>query len=75
VARAERRHLVQLNPGSVRYHPGVIAPGFGAVGFGIALLAVGGVLVGKGNNVGGLACDFFGVVLIWSAIKMRRPDD
>jgi hypothetical protein len=53
----------------------LIAPGFGAVGFGIALLAVGGVLVGKGNNVGGLACDFFGVVLIWSAIKMRRPDD
>jgi hypothetical protein len=47
----------------------VVAPGFGPVGFGIALLVVGGVLVGKGSNAGGLACDLLGVVFIWSGAR------
>jgi hypothetical protein len=52
----------------------VVAPGFGPVGFGIALLAVGAVLVSKGQNVAGLVCDFLGVVFIWSGLSgyMRR---
>jgi hypothetical protein len=38
------------------------------------LLAVGGVLVGKGNDVGGLACDLVGVVFIWSGARGYRDN-
>jgi hypothetical protein len=50
----------------------MVAPGFGAAGFGIALVAVGGVLVAKGNDLAGLALDALGIIFIWSAFKMRR---
>jgi hypothetical protein len=50
----------------------MIAPGFGPFGFGVALLTVGTVLVGKGNNLGGFICDVLGVVFAWSAFRARR---
>jgi hypothetical protein len=36
------------------------SPGFGPVGFGIGLIAGGGMLIAKGNDIAGLACDLFG---------------
>jgi hypothetical protein len=50
----------------------VIAPGAGPVGAGIALLAVGGVLVSKGNDAAGLLCDALGAVFIWSGFRGYR---
>jgi hypothetical protein len=50
----------------------VIAPGLGPVGAGIAFFAIGGVLVGRGSDLGGLACDLVGAVLIWSAFRARN---
>jgi hypothetical protein len=47
-------------------------PGFGAVGFGIAALAVGGLLVGDGRDLAGIALDLLGAVLLWSAFTARR---
>jgi hypothetical protein len=50
----------------------MVAPGFGAVGFGIAALAVGGLLVSQGRDIAGIALDLLGVVLLWSAFAARR---
>jgi hypothetical protein len=52
----------------------VRAPGFGPLGFGIAMLAVGGVLVSQGHNVGGIALDLFGVLCIWGAFRTDHDD-
>jgi hypothetical protein len=38
------------------------------------LLVVGGVLVAKGNNVAGIACDLLGAVFIWGAFRTFRGD-
>jgi hypothetical protein len=45
------------------------APGMGPVGVGIALIAVGGVLVGKGHVIAGALLDLVGAVSIWAAFK------
>lgn len=50
----------------------MIAPGFGPVGFGIALLAVGGVLVAKGHDIAGIACDLLGVIALFAAFRTYR---
>jgi hypothetical protein len=52
----------------------MVAPGFGPIGFGIAMVAVGGVLVGDGRDVAGLLLDFFGVVSIWAGFRTYRGD-
>ena len=52
----------------------MVAPGFGPVGFGIAALAVGGVLVGNGHDVAGGLLDLFGVVSIWAGFRTYRRD-
>jgi hypothetical protein len=54
------------------YDGSVVAPGFGPLGFGIALIAVGGVLVGTGENVAGIVCDTLGVVFLWSGFQGYR---
>jgi hypothetical protein len=48
----------------------VVAPGFGPIGFGIVLIAVGGVLVGTGQNVAEIAYDALGVVFLWSGLRL-----
>jgi hypothetical protein len=50
----------------------VPAPGFGPLGFGIALLAVGTVMVAKGNEIAAAVLDLLGIVFIWSAFRVRR---
>jgi hypothetical protein len=50
----------------------VIALALGSLGFGVALLALGGVLMAQGNDLAGLACDALGVVILWSAFHGYR---
>jgi hypothetical protein len=50
----------------------MVAPGFGPVGFGIAMVVVGGVLVGNGHNLAGGLLDLFGVISIWAGVRTYR---
>jgi hypothetical protein len=50
----------------------VVAPGFGPIGFGIAMIAVGGVLVGNGHDLIGILLDLAGAVSIWAGFKTYR---
>ena len=50
------------------------APGFGPLGFGIAMLAVGGVLVSQGHDLTGLGLDLFGVLCIWGAFRTDHDE-
>jgi hypothetical protein len=51
-----------------------VAPGVGAVGGGTAMIAVGGVLVAKGDPVPGALLDLFGAISIWAALRTRSGD-
>ena len=50
----------------------MVAPGFGPVGFGIAMFAVGGVLVGNGQDRIGILLDLAGAVSIWAGFTTYR---
>jgi hypothetical protein len=50
----------------------MVGPGFGPVGFGIAMIAVGGVLVGNGNDLIGILLDAAGAVSIWAGFGTYR---
>lgn len=65
--------LVALNWLSWRGRGPIAIPGgFGAVGGGTAMIAVGGVLVAKGHTLGGILLDAFGVIAIWAALRTYR---
>jgi hypothetical protein len=50
----------------------MVAPGFGPVGFGIAMVVVGGVLVANGHNFAGGLLDLIGVISIWAGFRTYR---
>jgi hypothetical protein len=49
----------------------VVFPGIGPVGAGIAMIAVGGVLVAKGDSLAGALLDAGGAIAIWAAFLTR----
>ena len=77
-SEAPPQHTAETGTGSQRsltgtaYRALAVAPGFGPVGFGIALVAVGGVLVAKGHGLAGFACDLLGVICIWAGFETYR---
>jgi uncharacterized membrane protein YfcA len=67
--------LVALNWLSWRRRGPIAIPGgFGAIGGGTAMIAVGGVLVAKGHTPAGILLDVFGVIAIWAALRTYRGD-
>ncbi len=51
-----------------------IPGGFGPIGGGTAMLAVGGVLVVKGHQLAGIVLDVCGVIAIWAALRTYSGD-
>jgi hypothetical protein len=50
----------------------MVAPGFGPIGFGIAMFVVGGVFVANGHELAGAWLDIAGVVSIWAGFRTYR---
>jgi hypothetical protein len=63
-----------VRPGGMAIRRLMVAPGLGPVGFGIAMVAAGGVLVGNGHDLAGGLLDLFGVVSIWAGFRTYRGD-